>query len=406
MRHPPFPKLVATLAACLSIAGCGTISRSPPNSSLAPPAPAQTGLDAYRFAGTDDRRILAWIADWTAARERLGLDGVRAMAISGGGANGAYGAGVLVGWSQTGTRPQFDLVTGVSTGALIAPLAFLGPRWDQRLTAAYHDPKLSLITKGRLSALVHPSLYGSATLSGLVNKYVDDMLLEAIAAEDEKGRRLLVATTNLDAQQTEIWDLGAIAKAAQSPGDNGRALQLFRKVLLASASIPGVFPPAFISSSSDRSAPAEMDVDGGISTPFFLVPEAMVLWRPEWRMRPTELYVIINGKPDPTYAVTAGGAAPILLRTFDTLGRAVMRGQLTAARTFAERNGGKLSYTAIPADIGADPFNFSQANMGSLYELGYGLAASGKAFHSVDDAPSATSASTAQAAPPLSPQTP
>ena len=398
MRCPPFFKLFAALAACVSIAGCGTISRSPP-------APVQTGLDAYRFTGTDDRRILAWMADWTAMRERLGLDGVKAMAISGGGANGAYGAGVLVGWSQTGTRPQFDLVTGVSTGALIAPLAFLGPDWDPRLTAAYHDPKLNAITKGRLSALVHPSLYGSATLSGLVNKYVDDAMLKATAAEFDKGRRLLVATTNLDAQQTEIWDLGAIAKAAQDPGDKGQALQLFRKVLVASASIPGVFPPAFISSSDDRSAPAEMDVDGGISTPFFLVPEAMVLWRPECRMRPTDLFVIINGKPDPTYAVTPGAAAPILIRTFDTLGRAVMREQLTAARTFAERNGGRLAYTAIPAGVDADPFNFKRANMGSLYELGYGLAVSGKAFHPVGDDQAGTSAPTARAAPALCPQT-
>ena len=405
MRRAPFAKLFAAVAACLLIAGCGTISRSPPDSSPAP-APPQTGLDAYRFAGTDNRRFLTWMADWTAMRERLGLDGVRVMAISGGGANGAFGAGVLVGWSQTGTRPQFDVVTGVSTGALIAPLAFLGPDWDPRLTAAYHDPKLSALTKGRLSALVHPSLYGSATLTRLVNQYVDDAMLKAIAAEDEKGRRLLVATTNLDAQQTEIWDLGAIAKAAQAPGDNGQALQLFRKVLLASASIPGVFPPAFISSNADRSAPAEMDVDGGISTPFFLVPEAMVLWRPERRMRPTELYVIINGQLDPTYAVTPGAAAPILIRTFDTLGRAVMRGQLTAARTFADRNGGKLSYTAIPAGVAADPFNFSQANMSSLYELGYELAASGKALRPVDDAPATTGAPTAQTAPTLRPQTP
>jgi hypothetical protein len=369
------------------MAGCGTITRPAFQQRDVQASASVHALDAYRFAATDERRFLIWMQGWTEQRRAAGLDGIKALGISGGGANGAYGAGVLVGWTRTGARPSFDVVTGVSTGALIAPLAFAGPAWDSRLTAAYHDPKLGALTRGWLNALVHPSLFSGGSLTRLVARYVDQPLLNAIASEHDKGRRLMVATTNLDSQESIIWDMGAIAKASLQSDDRGEALHLFRTILVASASIPGVFPPTLISLGPPGRGLSEMHVDGGVTTPFFLVPEAMVMWRPEHSMRPTDLYVIINGQLGPTFSVTRGGATSIVLRAFDTLGRSDARARITAVQTFAERNGGNLNYSAIPDDIGADPFNFDRHNLSMLFEVGVDRAGSGRAFRAVTDPP-------------------
>ena len=371
------------------LASCGTISRPDPNEPRLA-APAATKLDAYRFPGTDDRAFLNWYAATMAQRTSLRLDGVNALAISGGGANGAYGAGILVGWTKSGTRPRFDIVTGVSIGSLIAPLAFAGPAWDGRLVAAFHDPKLGEIENRGLGMLVRPSLFGGGVLTQLVNKYVDASLLQAVAREQDKGRRLLVATTDLDTQESVIWDMVAIAKAAQDPANHGEALQLFRSVLIASASIPGVFPPVLISAGGERPGVPEMHVDGGVTTPFFLIPEAMALWKPDHSMRPKSLYVIVNGKINPSFAITKGAMAPIMLRTLDTLGRAELRARIAMTQAFAERNGGTLACSFIPDDSNADPFDFRRSNMDGLFDLGFALASTGGAFRIPADASSRT----------------
>jgi len=381
-------KVFSALMICTLFGGCGTLSRP----YLKTPTPTQAtqtaALEVVRFSTTDDRSFRPWYAALTTQRRALGLDGITALAISDGGANGAYGAGVLVGWTKSGARPQFDVVTGVSTGALIAPLAFVGPAWDGRLEAAFHDPELGGIARGEISMLVRPSLFDGAALSQLVGRYVDAPLLQAVAAEHDKGRRLLVATTDLDTQESVVWDMGAIAKAARNPADHGVALRLFQRVLIASASIPGLFPPVLIGDGTELSGPPEMYVDGGVTTPFFLISDSMVLWKPEHGMRPKSLYVIINSKVDPTFTRTKDALKPILLRTFDTLGQHQTRTLITVARVFAERNGGTLAYTAIPDSRDADPFNFSRANMASLFALGFDLASGGHAFQSADSMPS------------------
>ncbi len=379
--------LIAAIASVIMLASCGTISRPDPGEP-GPPAPTATKLDAFRFPATDERAFLNWYTAAAAQRTSLRLDGVNALAISSGGANGAYGAGILVGWTKSGARPRFDIVTGVSTGALIAPLAFAGSAWDGRLTAAFHDPKLGAIENRGLGVLLRPSLFGGGVLTQLVNKYVDASLLRAVASEQDKGRRLLVATTDLDTQEPVIWDMGAIAKAAQDPADQGQALQLFRHVLVASASIPGVFPPVLISAGPEQPGVPEMHVDGGVTTPFFLIPEAMALWKPDHSMRPKSLYIIINGQINPSYAITKGAMAPIMLRTLDTLGRAEMRARIVMTQAFAERNGGTLACTVIPDDRSADAFDFSRPNMDRLYDLGFELASTGKAFQAPAEASS------------------
>ncbi|MDP3383304.1 MAG: patatin-like phospholipase family protein, partial [Phenylobacterium sp.] len=161
------------------------------------------------------------------------------LAISGGAAGGAYGAGVLVGLTRAGRRPNFAIVTGVSTGALIAPFAFLGPQWDDRLQDAYIGGHAAeALGLGGLSPGLEAGLFRTVALQRLIHPFVDEALVSAVAAEHRLGRRLLVATTDLDSEKPCVWDMGEIALRG-----GVKATQLFRDVLVASASLPGLFPP-------------------------------------------------------------------------------------------------------------------------------------------------------------------
>lgn len=365
------------------VAACGTIPRGPMTAAELAASPYTAALDRYRFPSGDQGPFLLWLKAWSQQRADRNLDGVKGLALSGGGANGAYGAGVLVGWSERGDRPRFDIVTGVSTGALAAPLAFAGPAWDDRLAAAYQDPGLRSLTADRLALLHNPSLYGAEPLRRLVSRYVDLPLLQAIAAEHASGRRLLVATTNLDTRSSVIWDLGAIATDACTPGKAAESLALFRNVLVAAASIPAIFPPVIISADPSGRF-GEMHVDGGVTAPFFLVPETMNFWRPDTPMRPTDLYLIINGQTGASFSVTPGRTGPIIERTLDTLGRADARNQLRFVAAFAARNGAAVVYAAIPDDLDVNPLAFDSRRTSPLFDLGRRRALRGEAFRAPD----------------------
>ena len=195
------------------------------------------------------------------------------LALSGGGGGGAYGAGVLNGWTQSGTRPEFTIVSGVSVGALIAPFAFLGSEYDDALRRMYTDGEASrtIQSPNPLNGIFGGGFFGEAQLQLLVARYVDDKMIEAIAREDRKGRQLLAVTTNLDAQRAVIWDMGAIAA---SGGDRG--LKLFREVLAASASVPVVFAPQLIDVEVNSRRFQEMHVDGTVSAPVFTLPDSFL----------------------------------------------------------------------------------------------------------------------------------
>ena len=194
------------------------------------------------------------------------------LAISGGGDNGAYGAGFLNGWTAAGTRPEFKVVTGISTGALIAPFAFLGPKYDHVLEKVYTTSSQKDIFKKRGIAawLFGDSMADTRPLASVIESYVTRALLDEIAAEYAKGRILLVGTTNLDSLEPVIWNMTAIA-ASQDP----RAVPLFRSILLASASIPGAFPPVMIDVNLDGAKYQEMHVDGGTIAQVFLYPPSV-----------------------------------------------------------------------------------------------------------------------------------
>ncbi len=374
-------RILIVLLASLMLAACGSLPRDA-FTARDIEGGAPQGLTGIRFNASDAAASIRF-AD--AARTRAeGQKTFDVLAVSGGGSNGAYGAGVLVGWTEAGGRPEFDIVTGVSTGALTAPFAFLGPDWDKRLTEAYTSPAAERILERRgLDILVRPSFYNSKALRGLVETYVDPPLLYAVSVEHARGRRLLIATTNLDTEETVIWDMGAIA----SRGD-AAALKLFQDVLVASASIPGVFPPSLIEVEGKGRHLSEMHVDGGVTIPFFVAPEALLLWtspdpaRNGGLARPGHVRVIVNGKIGGGFAFTKGGALAIIGRSWGTMSKALLRTHLTASAAFARRNGGGLLFTAIPddADVDTSGLDFKAANREALFKLGHDSAVAGTAW--------------------------
>lgn len=343
----------------------------PPQGLHADPA----GFSAVRLTGDEDEAALArFFGELPRRAGASGGGSLRVLALSGGGAGGAFGAGALVGLSRAGARPDFDVVTGVSTGALIAPLAFLGKDWDDRLARAYTggDAADLLGFKGLRPG---PSLYASEPLANLVRRYVDADLLSAVAQAHQTGRRLFVATANLDAETTVIWDLGAIAARA-----NAAAQQLFADVLIASASLPGVFPPKMIAVQSGGLTFEEMHVDGGAIAPLFVVPEPLILRRArDWGASAVEVYALVNTTLQPSLRATPMGMAPILVRSFELMLRSSYRGALRSVAAFCEINGFALRTASVPAEFGAaSMLRFDQGLMSCLFARGAALAQAGQ----------------------------
>ena len=374
-------RVLAVVVLGLLLSACGTVSREAFTAQdLGAVAPR--GLSDVRFSAADPAAGLRFAQDvhsHTAGRK------VNVLAISGGGSNGAYGAGVLVGWTAAGNRPDFDIVTGVSTGALTAPFAFLGKDWDRRLTEAYTSEAADRILEKRgLDLFFTPSIFRNNALRDLVAKYVDPPLLYAVAVEHAKGRRLMIATTNLDTEEAMIWDMGAIA----SRGDVA-ALQLFRDVLVASASIPGVFPPSLIEVEGSNRKLSEMHVDGSVTTPFFVAPETLLLSILPGRDQtgPGEVSVIVNGQIDGGFGFTKGDALSIVGRSWIAMNKAQMRTHLTANAAFTRRNGGVFRYTAIPDDAKGDfsGLDFASEGRRALFRLGHDLGKSGAAWAAPTD---------------------
>ncbi|WP_428155462.1 patatin-like phospholipase family protein [Brevundimonas sp.] len=348
----------------LALAACGTLDR--PTGPLRITDGTLVKAEDPRIRANDTARLQAFTRE---IGERLRPDHPTSiLALSGGGANGAYGAGLLVGWTQQGDRPVFDVVTGVSTGALAAPFAFLGSEWDDELQHAYTSGGASNLLSWRsFAAFLNPSLFSSQALRNLVDENVTPELMQAVARENAKGRRLLVATTDLDSEQTVIWDMGLLAAQGD---DNAR--ELFKEVLVASASIPGVFPPVLIAGlQDDDKVVLEMHVDGGVNTPFLAIPEDLMLWtRPKDEGRVGALYVIVNGQVGRNDGVTPGRLSGILARTYDSMSKSSLRIHLAVTAAFARRNGLDMALSAIPDNVAASSLKFDQETMTAMFELG------------------------------------
>jgi hypothetical protein len=304
------------------------------------------------------------------------------LAVSGGGSAGAFGSGILNGWTKQGTRPKFKVVTGVSTGALIAPFAFLGPDYDAQLKEAYTtiDPGRVFFLRGWISMLWQESVTDNAPFKELMAKYVDDTMLQKIAKEHANGRRLYVLTTDLDREQPVVWDMGAIA-GSKSPN----RLALFRQVLLASTSIPAIFPPVFIEVTVDGKKRDEMHVDGGVFMQSFFIGNILNLTKmaadahPEWKKPAIQrLYVIRNGRIDPVAAEMKRGIGSIAGRSIATLMK--VSGVNDLYRLYLGQATGELELRYVSLPVGYEPISteeFNQAEMIKEYDLGYDLASKG-----------------------------
>ena len=303
------------------------------------------------------------------------------LAISGGGAIGAFGAGFLNGWTASGTRPNFRIVTGISTGALIAPLAFLGPEYDLQLKESYTTVRTKdiLDVQGLLGFGVLPVLFGESyastkPLQRMIEKLADEKTLNAVAAEHAKGRRLYIGTTDLDAQRLIVWDMGAIASSKHPD-----RLKTFQKVMLASASIPGAFPPVLFDVEVNGKKYDEMHVDGGVITEVFGYGRLFAEQTGTSGQDGTwSLYVIRNGKLDTEAMQVSRRVIKIAMRSFSTLMTAHSWGDILRLYLVALDNKVDFNYVSLPHDYQSQGKEmFDPVEMNRLFDLGFNMAKGG-----------------------------
>jgi predicted acylesterase/phospholipase RssA len=302
------------------------------------------------------------------------------LALSGGGANGAFGAGLLCGWTEAGIRPNFRIVTGISTGALIAPIAFAGSEYNEKLRAyTTVETKDILDVLGILAFLFKESYAETKPLAELIGQTVDEEVFRAVAVEHTKGRRLFIGTANLDSKRFVVWDMGAIASSGHSD-----AMKLFHSIMLASASIPGAFPPVYIDVEVDGGRYDEMHVDGGVATQVF--GYGMLLFKDsaianQMNDELCSIYVIRNGKLTSEPEQVPRKSLKIISRSLSFLMEARLFGDLYRIYSIAKEDGVDFNYTSIPDDyISKSNEPFDPEEMKRLFDLGFDMAKSGNCW--------------------------
>ncbi|YCI06678.1 patatin-like phospholipase family protein (plasmid) [Ensifer sp. D2-11] len=377
MRHKPVfvgawaSLITLCVLVSLLLGGCAAAAR--PTYTALEAARAQTlGFENIRAHLDDPRPPKSMYDSW---RPVTGKDKPAMLAISGGGAGGAFSVGILSAWSELGNRPTFEVVTGVSTGALIAPFAFLGSQYDGRLTSLYlSDQARSLVDinwKGL--GVFSTSLLQGGALREMVEDNITAEILGHLAREHRAGRRLLVMTTNLDTQRAVVWNIGAIASS-----DREDALPLVRQILIASASVPGIFPPVSITTVVDGRLIEELHSDGGSSAQFFTLPEHLIVAPDHTGKENLHIYVIINNALIPEFSMSSGKALPIMARAYAILLKSQTKQGLIALYNFGQRSGVDLDIAAIDQQVAysmTDPLN--GAYMRTVYDIGYRKALDG-----------------------------
>jgi predicted acylesterase/phospholipase RssA len=300
------------------------------------------------------------------------------LALSSGGADGAFGAGLLNGLSESGHRPDYAVVTGVSTGALMAPFIFAGPRYDDALRAAY--TKITAADVFEVGS-TGESFVDSWPLKDLIAKQITPALLADVAAAHNSGRRLFVITTDLDAERSVVWNMGAIAAHAADKNGGDAALALFRRVLLASSAIPGGFPPVLIDVEANGKKFQEMHVDGGVGGQFFVAPAAAMAATSDYRLPATALYVVINTGLQPDFQIVTRSTPSILTATVGAAVKADTRLMIDRAYLAAKRSGVDFNIASIPAGFNAPSRGpFDPDYMTALFQLGENLGKSATPF--------------------------
>jgi hypothetical protein len=364
------------------LAACSTLPRNPvpvDKLSLAQPV----GMPDVRAWGGELSTLFQQDLIESIRQEPPGLfpvnaDGVPrydALALSGGGSVGAFGAGVLNGWTATGTRPTFKIVTGISTGALIAPFAFLGPAYDEQLKTIYTNIAIDNVLEVRDASSIpgSESIATTEPLTKLITDNIDETLLQAVAAAHQSGRRMYVGTTHLDAGRLVVWNMGLIAESG-NPG----ALRL-------SASLPVAFPPVMIEVEVEGQRFDEMHVDGGTNTQVFFYGGTLDL-RAAGRtagigsdsVHQANIYIIRNSQIQSSPKIVPRKILAIGGRAIDTMIKSSGVGDLYRIYAFAQREQVEFRYVDVPAsfEFTAEQ-DFDTAEMNRLFDTGYRLATSG-----------------------------
>jgi hypothetical protein len=293
------------------------------------------------------------------------------LALSGGAEDGAYGAGFLKGWSERGDRPAFTVVTGISTGALIAPFAFLGSEYDGVLQRLYTESsQKNIVLLSPMEALFGASLGDTAPLRKILSEEIDDTFVAKLAREAKKGRILQIGTTNLDAQRPVVWNITEIALSGRPD-----APKLIQDIMLASASIPGAFPPVLIDVMIDGKRYQELHVDGGVTRQIFVYARDLDIRKLQHllHMNPKKnMWLIRNSKVDPEYKQVSLSVGDIAERSFYTLTKYQGRGDLVNITLRAKRDGFNLHITNVPKsfDVPLEEV-FDKKYMKALYKVGY-----------------------------------
>jgi hypothetical protein len=390
----PFTRIAAAFVVAVLLQGCASLSRL----DAVPPTLTERaiipGIPEARYWLDRDLTpfIQSVIEDDKREREALARAGkdtpdpmaaASLLAISGGSDAGAFAAGILVGWTAHGNRPEFRVVTGISTGALIAPFAFLGPQYDDALRSAFTSVRSENIFHKRtmLAGLASDGMADSEPLSRLVAKYITPEMLAEVANAYAKGRVLEIGTTDLDSGRPVTWNMGAIA-SSDAPG----ALELFRKIIVASTSIPGEVSPVMIDVDIDGKHFQEMHVDGGVITQVFLYPRSILreLHRVTGRPYRRELhaYVIRNGKLEPEWSETERHTLSIGGRAISALIQAQGISDLQRIYLTAQHDGVDFNLAYIGPDFNyPHKATFDPEYMKRLFEYAYQLSAKGYPWH-------------------------
>ena len=349
--------------AFLTAAGAAALSACTPTQQITLATRSAVDVDPlsrFRFFAEDgEAKWKAHLSD----PKRAG--GPNVLALSGGGEDGAFGAGALVGWTGQGTRPDFDLVTGVSTGALIAPFAFLGPQYDESLHQIFTQYDADDIMRIQpFQAVVSDALYDTAPLAKLIRQYTPPAMLEAVAARHAAGKRLFVVTSELETAKASVWDMGEIAQAGY--------YDLFRGIMRASAALPGLFSPVELRYTAQGATYSETHMDGGVHMQFLAIPD-FAFTVPQTRLGGGHVYVLINNTLYPAPVAVPRSALGISQQALTTTTRATALSAVKATQLFGRENHIKVSVAAINPGSGIvyDPSDrFASDYMNALYAHG------------------------------------
>ena len=383
MRQKTFHYIFIIITCLLVLSGCAHVRHAVPESLVG--KAVVVGIPGIRYY-TDKpdsfpmaRQSLVDSFKDEAKSDYL-VDGIKTypvLIIGGGVSNSAYGIGILKGWLKEGSRPVFKIITGYSSGSIIALATFSGKDYEDRLVELFTSISTKDVIKqnGVFSILFGDSVNSSALFAKKIDNIVDEDLMKKVAQEHAKGRRLYVGTSDLDAQGFVIWDMGALASKGGID-----AVKMFRKIILASCSFSTMLPPVFFQVEAGGRRYDEMHADGGVIGGIFYIDQLME--GVEFREIRTRVYILNCCYMSPHSKQIEDNLTAIISRTIETNGAAKMSGDTYRVYAFAKEKGWDYNLAYIPEDF--EPHQkemFDKQEMQRLFKRGYDDAAVGYKWH-------------------------